>query len=89
MTIEELIRWRGQNAAAVAGFQRKHRELGGIHFMPGDAAGGNGAGGAHVEFVLKLEGDTADLERDIRAAFPGLPFRIVVLDPETDFLPPE
>ena len=89
MNIEELIRWRKHNAAAVAGFQRNHRELGGIHFMPGGEAGGNGAAAAHVEFVLKLEGDTADLERDIRAAFPGLPFRIVVLDPEADFLSPE
>ena len=89
MTIEELLRWRGQNAGAVAAFQRNHRELGGIHFMPGDAAGANGTGGAHVEFVLKLEADTTDLERDIRAAFPGVPFRIVVLDPEADFLAQE
>ena len=79
MTLDELLEWKARNQAAVTSFLHQHHELSGIHFMPPESGE---ADGAHVEFCLKLEDDAEELEPDIRSEFPGLPFRIGVVDPE-------
>jgi hypothetical protein len=76
MTLDELVRWRETHRAAITGFQHQHRELAGIHYLDDPA-------GAHVLFVLKDEsGDTPALEAEIGATFPGVAWRIEVLDPD-------
>ncbi len=86
MMLSELLSWRDARRAAVTGFQHRHRELAGIHFL-------DGPDGAHVQFVLKGEpGDTSGLEADIGATFAGVPWRIEVLDPDrvwAEFAPGE
>ncbi|PKO19566.1 hypothetical protein CVU37_02450 [candidate division BRC1 bacterium HGW-BRC1-1] len=74
MNIHDLITWRQANAAAVSKFIHQHRELGGIHYMEGDGAG------AYIEFCLKDDDDTEDLEEEIREAFPGIAYKLVVVE---------
>ena len=78
MNIQDLVAWRQANAAAVSRFIHQHRELGGIHYMEGDDAGG----GAYIEFSLKDDDDTEDLEEEIREAFPGIAYKLVVVGEE-------
>ena len=79
MNIHELIAWRNSNAAAVSVFLHQHRELGGIHYMEGADADDDGA---YIEFSLKDDDDTDDLEEEIREAFPGIAYKLVVLGAE-------
>ncbi len=75
MNIQDLVAWRQANAAAVSKFIHQHRELGGIHYMEGDGEG------AYIEFCLKDEDeDTGDLEEEIREAFPGIAYKLVVVE---------
>ena len=78
MNIHDLIAWRKANGDAVSQFIHQHRELGGIHYMEGDTA----EGGAYIEFSLKDDDDTEDLEAEIRETFPGIPYKFVVVGDE-------
>jgi hypothetical protein len=40
---------------------------------------GDGAG-AYIEFCLKDDDDTEDLEEEIREAFPGIAYKLVVVE---------
>jgi hypothetical protein len=77
VTLDELLAWKARNQKSVTAFLHDHRELSGIHFMPpGDGAD------ACVEFCLKPEEDADEMAALVRDAFPGLPFRVEVLDPD-------
>jgi hypothetical protein len=76
MNLDELLRWKAENQAELTAFLHNHRELSGMHFM----AAADGAG--YIEFSLKYEQDTAELDKDIRDAFGTIEFAVTLVDQE-------
>jgi hypothetical protein len=77
--LDELLRWKSANQDAMTEFLHQHRELSGIHYMTDEA------GSAYVEFSLKSEMDTTELEQDVRDALGSVSFRFEVIDPDRKF----
>ena len=79
MTIDELLNWKKANQQALTAFLHQHREISGIHFMPGDVPSD-----AHIEVTLKAETELAAFETELRAALGSVPHRVVVLNEDDD-----
>jgi hypothetical protein len=81
MTLDELLAWKKAHQEPLTAFLHQHREISGIHFMPGD---GPNAAGAYIEFSLKTEIAAPALEAEIATALGDVPHRVTVLVPGED-----
>ena len=81
MTIDELLAWKKAHQQTLTTILHQHREISGIHFMPGE---GDAGSGAYVEISLKTETAESALAEELRGVLGDIAYQIVVLNPDEE-----